>query len=135
MYIIGIVLFIVWLLVDFLIADGKQKKKILTEGGMEIKYKTLIDNILSMDSSARIFEVTGDSMRLGRSTIGGTGIFTLLQTFGSLSITFEHENMVFSKYKLDWRFNEHENQDIIFLKINQEINDYQDKLLIEKGLK
>ena len=116
-----IILVVIVLIVLFSFNSDRQKQiqKIDSEGGMRKKYAFLIDYLCGSQGS--ILRQSGSSIVLGASSIGGSTIFTLIQTFGSVTIKWEINSPVFGKHSLEWEFPENEDQKTIFTKINTDL--------------
>ncbi|MBJ10685.1 MAG: hypothetical protein CMP66_04410 [Flavobacteriales bacterium] len=102
----------------------KQKRKIAIEGGMRIKYSTLVNYMLSGHQNCKVHQESADSILVGAVSYGGQTSFELIQTFGSITITWRSESPLFGKHKLEWQFPEYTNQEKIINQINSELEDY-----------
>lgn len=120
-----IIILVVIVLIVFFLFDSDRKKQIQridSEGGMRKKYAFLIDYLCGSQGS--ILRQSGSSIVLGATSIGGSTLFTLIQTFGSLTIKWEVNSPVFGKHSLEWEFPENEDQETIFTKIGIDIERY-----------
>lgn len=113
--VIGIILF------KFLTDLNKERNKLDAQGGMKEKYDYLIDKILSGHPNCRILDEKKQTIIIGVSSIGGTTTFTLMQTFGSLSVTYEVDSPVYGRLKENWSFDENMSQERMIDKISYEI--------------
>lgn len=113
--VVGIILF------KFLTDLNKERNKLDAQGGMKEKYSYLIDEILSGHPNCRILDEKKQTIIIGVSSMGGTTTFTLMQTFGSLSVTYEVNSPVYGKFKENWTFDENMSQERMFDKMIYEI--------------
>ena len=60
--------------------------------------------------------------------MGGTTIFTLIQTFGSLTVQWKVDSPVFGKHKIDWSFQENQDQKAMVEKIESDLLNYQNRV-------
>ena len=120
-FIIAIILYIMF---RFFRDLEKQKRKIAIEGGMRIKYSTLVNYMLSGHQNCKVHQESADSILVGAVSYGGQTSFELIQTFGSITITWRSESPLFGKHKLEWQFPEYTNQEKIINQINSELEDY-----------
>ena len=125
--IIVILVFIILILIRFMLARDAQSSQIIKQGGMKNKYHDLI-NALMADPRTKIFSESPDSITLGLSNMGGTTIFTLIQTFGSLTVQWKVDSPVFGKHKMDWSFQENHDQSAMIEKIESDLLNYQNKV-------
>ena len=115
---IYIIVFIVGvILIKFLNDTSKEKNKILSEGGIRIKYRTLIALLMNGDSRTKIYHQDELSVKLGLIVTGASSIFTLNQNYGELLVEYTFKSNMFDDYKLTWHFNEKANQDKTYEKI------------------
>jgi len=128
--IIAVLIFVIF---KFLYDRNKQASKITKEGGMKNKYRELIE-FLMRDSRTKIFQETSDSITLGISSLGGTTLFILIQTFGHVTVQWKVDNPLLGKHKLEWRFDEYDDQEIMTEKIANDIQKYQDNVMNANGL-
>lgn len=117
------------IIIKFLYDRYQQSVQIGRQGGMSIKYRTLINFILNEQKNTKIYQETSDSITLGVSSAGGTTVFSLLQTFGKLSISWEMTSPLFGKHKLDWKFPEFMNQEKMFEQIANDLDNYQSNVI------
>ena len=120
-FIIAIILYVMF---RFFRDIEKQKRKIETEGGMRVKYNTLVNYFLTGHQNCKVHQETADSILIGAISYGGQTSFELVQTFGSITIVWRSESPLFGKHKLEWQFPEYTNQEKIINQINSELEDY-----------
>ena len=80
--------------------------KIVKEGGIYNKYKTLIDNFIDPESGMEVVEKTNKYMCVGMKNTSGSIAFHFQHTFNSINVTFEMKNIFIGDHKLDWDFPE-----------------------------
>lgn len=118
-------LVVVAVIIKFLYDRNQQSVQIGRQGGMSVKYRTIIDFILNGHQNSKIFQETSDSITLGVSNVGGTTIFMLLQTFGKITIKWEVNSPLYGKHKLDWEFPEFMDQEKMLERIANDLEKYQ----------
>ncbi len=124
-----IIVFIVFVLIKFAFANNEQGNKVQSEGGMRVKYATLIHHILVGDKNARIIDEGRTHITIGQKSMTGTVIIDIVQTFGSVTIVWELDNAIFGKHRKEFEFSENMSQDIMFKRIEAELSAYQQTIL------
>lgn len=117
------------ILIKFIYDTSQQKQKVSKEGGMLHKYRILVDALLSGDQRTKIHQVTGDSVIIGLSNVGGSTMFFLTQTFGKLTVQWKVESPVLGKHKLEWEFDEYLDQEKMMQKIMNDLTKYQNNVM------
>ncbi len=107
----------------------KQNQRIAKEGGMVHKYRILIQHLLSGHTNSKIFQRTSDSVLLGVHNSGGTTLYSLLQTFGKISITWTMESPIYGKHKLEWNFDEYLDQSKMLERMMNDLKQYQTNVM------
>lgn len=125
--IIVILVIIIFIIIRFMLVREDQSSQIIKQGGMKNKYREII-NALMADPRTKIFNESSDSITLGLSNMGGTTIFTLIQTFGSLTVQWKVDSPVFGKHKMDWSFPENQDQRTMVEKIESDLLNYQNRV-------
>tara|TARA_B100000900_G_scaffold404127_1_gene412070 strand:+ start:881 stop:1279 length:399 start_codon:yes stop_codon:yes gene_type:complete len=120
-FIIAIILYVMF---RFFRDVEKQKRKIEIEGGMRVKYSTLVNYFLTGHQNCKVHQETADSILVGAISYGSQTSFELVQTFGSITIVWRSETPMFGNHKLEWQFPEYTNQEKIINQINSELEDY-----------
>lgn len=120
-------------LINFIYNTNQQKQKVYKEGGMLHKYRVLVDELLSGDQRTKIHQVTGDSVVIRLSTIGGLTLFFLTQTYGKLTVQWKVESPMLGKHKLEWEFDEYLDQEKMVQKIMNDVNKYQINVITAQG--
>ena len=118
----------------FIYDTNQQKQKVSKEGGMLHKYRILVDALLSGDQRTKIHQVTGDSMVIGLSNMGGSTMFFLTQTYGKLTVQWKVESPMLGKHKLEWEFDEYLDQEKMMQKISNDLTKYQNNVMTANGL-
>jgi len=134
MWIFLIVIVIVFIIGKFIYDKNQQSAKVTMEGGMRNKYRQLIGFITSGDPKTKIFQETSDSISLGVSSISGSTLFILTQTFGKVTVQWKVESSVFGKHKMEWDFDEYLDQEKMIEKIVNDTSKYQSNLMNGLGL-
>ena len=126
MWIIFFIIFVIgFIIVKFASDSNKQATEVTKQGGMKTKYRTLINYLVNSDPKARILNEGVAFISIGSSSIGGTTIFDILQTFGSVTIQWKVNSPVWGKHNLEWSFNEFADQNDMIEKIENDLSQYQ----------
>lgn len=120
-----VILIILFIVGKFLYDRNQQTIHVGRQGGMENKYKILVEKLMGGHSDTRIFQRTMDSLILGVSNAGGSTLFELLETFGNVTITWEMTSPMFGKHKLKWTFPEYMDQLEMYNQIENDLDKYQ----------
>lgn len=119
----------IYLIIKFFSDVNKQKDTLRKDGGLQKKYQTLLKYILASDLQAKVLRSTGDSIVAGVQNTGGSTLFILTQTFGSVTIQWKVDSPVFGKHTKEWEFTEDMDQDRIFDKIHKDLSEYHSNLI------
>ncbi|MCC5906202.1 MAG: hypothetical protein JJU13_08355 [Balneolaceae bacterium] len=133
-FLIIVLLIAVFIFGKFISDSNKQNRKIEKEGGMRHKYRELIDLLLSGTSDCEVYKVDSNSVTLRSSSVGGTTLFTLVQTFGRINIKWELKSPVFGSHDMIWEFPEYHDQQVIVDRILNDLVKYQNNVATSKGL-
>lgn len=117
----GIVLFIV---IKFIHANNKQANAVAKQGGMRNKYRILVDYFVASHERSHIIREGGTSITVGCSSAGGSTCFDIVQTFGTVTITWRSTSIVMGNHKLEWQFDEFLDQEKMIEKINHDVDMY-----------
>jgi len=128
--VIGTVIFI---LGKFLFDTNQQANQVKKEGGMRVKYKILIDELLSGDPKTQVFKETSSSITFGLSNMGGTTLYILTQTYGKVTVQWKVNSPVFGKHSLEWDFSEYGDQHKMLERIINDIGKYQENVMTAQG--
>lgn len=110
----------------FFLDWSKQRTKVSKQGGMILKYKTLVELLLSM-RLMKLISHDNDAIVFGYSGPGTYQKLIILQTFSTITITFEYRDDIIKK-KLEWKFPENDDQEVMADKIGDDIT-----LIFEKA--
>ncbi|HJG14286.1 MAG TPA: hypothetical protein K8V07_20480 [Bacteroides xylanisolvens] len=124
--VIGIV---VIMLIRFANDSNKQANAIIKQGGMKVKYKTLINYLLSQDPNAKIVQETNTLISIGLLGISGSTIFIVSQAYGEVHIQWKVDSNVFGKHQMEWYFNEFLDQTKMIEKITNDLTVYQTNMV------
>lgn len=124
--IVGLIAFSI---IKFLISANKQAEEVTKQGGMRVKYRTLVNHVLNSDPKAKIFQETSTLISVGVSSIGGSTVFYIQQAFGDVAIKWQVDSPVFGKHKLEWTFDQFDNQNQMIKKIENDIEIYQKNVM------
>jgi len=93
---------------------------------MRDKYHSLIQDLLSPNPSCKIHQESSDSITLGLVSNMGAGstLFVLTQTFERLTVQWLLDSPFYGKHKLEWSFQECENQKEMLECINNDVTKY-----------
>jgi len=116
----------------FFLDWSKQRTKVSKEGGMILKYKTLVELLLSM-RLMKLISHDNDVIVFGYSGPGTYQKLIILQTFSTVTITFEYRDDIFTK-KLEWKFPENSDQEVMADKIANDISLIFEKAALLHGL-
>lgn len=123
-FLIFIILVIVIVIIKFAKSSIVETDKIVKEGGMRIKYKTLIDNFIDPSSGMKIIEETNKYVCVGMKNSSGSIAFHFQHTFNQIDVTFEMKNIFIGNHKLDWSFPETMDQDEMIEQIETRTRQY-----------
>lgn len=84
----------------------KENDKIVKEGGIRKKYKTLIDNFIDQDSGMTVTKETNTYCCVAMQNQAGYVAFHFQHTFEKINIKFDMKNIFLGEHKLEWNFPE-----------------------------
>jgi hypothetical protein len=105
------------------------KTQVAKEGGMNHKYRELINNLQIINPQFILTDLGHDSLTLGYSSGGGKEQFFLKQQIRQINIIWEVNTYVFGLHRLDWNFHEYEDTETILERIVDDISKYQNNIL------
>lgn len=129
MWLVIIAVIVTIIVFKFVNDSNKQANAVAKQGGMRIKYRTLINYILSSDPKCRIIQETSTFISVGVSGISGSTVFLIQQTYGTVTIQYKVKSHVFGNHQLEWRFDEFEDQEKMIDKITHDINIYNSNIM------
>ena len=113
---------VAWFLFSFFRDLNEQGNHVKQEGGMRIKYKTLVGWALSGDPKCQIIQETKTFIRIGCGSMGGSTFIDITQTFGKVTIQWISKSPVFGDDKMEWEFKEYEDQNKMIEKIEYDVS-------------
>ncbi len=113
----------------FISASIKQSNAVAKQGGMRKKYAVLVDFILSGDEHCKVVQENSTFIRVGAANPAASTYFDIHQTFGSVTIQWISKSIPLGDHKLEWQFNEFEDQYKIAQKIEHDIEVYLKNLI------
>ena len=113
MIIVIIILVIAFIAFKIGSVSGQVVGDVKSYGGMRVKYKKLLNNILEGHKDSRVFVETKTYIRAGVSNYGGTTLFHIQQDLGNkVIIHYEvKNNPVMNPFTLEWTFPDNMDQD------------------------
>ncbi|NCQ11419.1 MAG: hypothetical protein GW809_04585 [Bacteroidetes bacterium] len=121
---IGVIIY----LVAFNASNNNLKQQIHHQGGMLLKYSTLINYLESLDPNFKILAVTDKTVTIGYNVPSGYIDFHIVQTFVKLHVRFNLQNNIIGHNKFDWDFNPSLDQAKMFEEIQQGLALFDTKL-------
>ena len=106
----------------------KENDKMVKEGGIRRKYKTLIENFIGPDSGMKVVKETNTYMCVGMKNQMGSIAFHFHHTFNKINVTFEMKNLMLGDHKLDWDFPETMPQEDMIKHIETRTRQYMDNV-------
>ena len=129
MWWIIIIAIVVIIAIKFANDCNEQADAVAKQGGMRIKYRTLINYILSSDPKCKIIQETATFISVGVSGISGSTVFFIQQTFGSVTIQYKVKSHVFGNHQLEWKFDEFADQEKMIEKITHDLDFYNNNMI------
>jgi len=126
--IIFIIVIVVFVLFSFAKDSYKEKDKVVKEGGMRVKYKTLIDNFVSPSDGLRIVKETSNYVCVAMNNSSGKIVFHFQHTFNQINVIFEMKNLFLGEHKLEWDFPETMDQNEMIRQIETRTRQYMDNV-------
>ena len=120
--IIGFVIF------SFVKDSKAETDKIVKEGGIYNKYKTLIDNFIDSSSGMNVIKKNNKYMCVGMNNSSGSIVFHFQHTFNQINVTFEMKNIFIGDHKLKWDFPETMPQTDMIKHIENRTRQYMDNV-------
>ncbi|MEZ5002525.1 MAG: hypothetical protein R2730_05765 [Chitinophagales bacterium] len=115
---------------------NEDKQKLAVQGGITIKYRTLISELASLNDKNQI-TVKGKHCFIWFNFKGGRNIIRVGHSFGNVYIRWEMDMNLLgeqSKHQLKWKFWENYDQKLMAQKIAMDIEMYNKHVMIEKGM-
>lgn len=127
-FLVFIIIVVVIVIIKFAKNSVEETSKVVKEGGMRIKYKTLIDNFIDPSSGMKVIEETNKYVCVGMRNSSGSIVFHFQHTFNQIDVTFEMKNIFIGNHKLDWSFPETMDQDEMIEQIETRTRQYMDNV-------
>lgn len=113
---------------SFIKSSVADTDRIVKEGGIYNKYKTLIDNFIDDESGMKVIEQTNKYMCVGMKNSSGSIAFHFQHTFDTLNVTFKMKNIFIGDHKLEWEFPETMPQSEMIKHIETRMSQYMDNV-------
>jgi Asp/Glu/hydantoin racemase len=92
-FVIFLILIGIIIVIKFASDSSGDTDKIVKEGGMRVKYKTLIDNFVDPESGLKIIKETNKYVCVGMNNAAGSLAFHFQHTFSVINVTYELKNV------------------------------------------
>lgn len=129
MWWIIIVAIIVIILIKFISDSNRQAKVVIKQGGMRVKYKTLVMYFLQSSPNAQIVQENSTFINVGIVSSGYKMAFFITQTYGTVTIEWKMESQILGKHRLEWQFDEFMDQEKMIEKIENDLEIYQNNMI------
>lgn len=126
--IIFIIIVVGFVIFSFAKDSIAETDKIVKEGGIYNKYKTLIDNFIEPECGMKVIQKTNKYMCIGMKNSSGSIAFHFQHTFKKINVTFEMKNIIIGDHKLDWDFPETMPQTDMIKHIENRTRQYMDNV-------
>lgn len=126
-----LIIFIISVLIYLFISTKKEEvTKIKNQGGLYLKYKELIDFLLTFPN-AEIEKKSSSSIALVAKGNISINRFTVAHGFEDVSILWSYYNPIYGEHHLNWGFNEYFPQSQMIDIIDRELGVYMTNLVSE----
>jgi|UniRef100_UPI003FF057EB hypothetical protein len=125
-FIIAIVAFIAF---KFILDSNAQSNAVAKQGGMRKKYSVLVDHFLAGNEHCRIVQENSTFIRVGAANPAASTYFDIAQTYGTVTIQWISKSIPLGNHKLEWQFNEFEDQHQMIRKIEHDVEVYMGNVL------
>ena len=125
-FIIAIVAFIAF---KFILDSNAQSNAVAKQGGMRKKYSVLVDHFLAGNEHCRIVQENSTFIRVGAANPATSTYFDIAQTYGTVTIQWISKSIPLGNHKLEWQFNEFEDQHQMIRKIEHDVEVYMGNVL------
>lgn len=125
-FIIAIVAFIAF---KFILDSNAQSNAVAKQGGMRKKYSVLVDHFLAENEHCRIVQENSTFIRVGAANPAASTYFDIAQTYGTVTIQWISKSIPLGNHKLEWQFNEFEDQHQMIRKIEHDVEVYMGNVL------
>jgi hypothetical protein len=124
-----IIVIIAFIVIKIVTEGNKRASTVTKQGGMRIKYSTLIKHFLDGDTNAKILQESSVSISIGVSGSSGSTIFTIQQLDNAVCIVWKVNNIFLGNHSLKWTFNEFLEQSKMITKIENDLVAYQNNVM------
>lgn len=125
-FIIAIVAFIAF---KFILDSNAQSNAVAKQGGMRKKNSVLVDHFLAGNEHCRIVQENSTFIRVGAANPAASTYFDIAQTYGTVTIQWISKSIPLGNHKLEWQFNEFEDQHQMIRKIEHDVEVYMGNVL------
>ena len=125
-FIIAIVAFIAF---KFILDSNAQSNAVAKQGGMRKKYSVLVDHFLAGNEHCRIVQENSTFIRVGAANTAASTYFDIAHTYGTVTIQWISKSIPLGNHKLEWQFNEFEDQHQMIRKIEHDVEVYMGNVL------
>lgn len=124
-----IIIVIGFIIFSFARDTSKQATAVVKQGGMKVKYRTLVNYFLGLDPRSAIVQETTTFINIGVKSLGGATNILIQQTYGNVTIGWKVDSPVFGKHNLEWTFNEFLDQEKMIEKVENDISKYNENAM------
>lgn len=103
------------------IKGGKDIKNVEKYGGLDNKYKTLVNKMLYHSQKLKMKKINSNNLEIGYSFTGGFVRFKLIEMNKRLQVRYMANSVIDGKSNIVWKFNEYEDQNEMFAKISKDL--------------
>lgn len=128
-FIVFLIIAIVVLMIFHFIKDSySESNSVAKEGGIRIKYKTLIDHFICPEEGLNVLSETNTYVCVGTKNAAGSMVFHFQHTFKKINVTFKLNNVFLGNHKLEWDFPETMPQEDMIRHIETKTRSYMDNV-------
>lgn len=125
-----VILVIVAIIVIKIASEANENaNRVTAQGGMKIKYRALVNYVLSGDANARIVRESANCIDIGAISSGGQTLVCITHINDIVRIEWKAESPIFGKHKLKWEFGEFMDQNEMIEKIEHDLGIYQSNMM------
>lgn len=127
-FLIFVIIIVIIVIFNFAKDSYNENDKLVKQGGMRVKYRTLIDNFIDPDSGLDVVKETNNYVCVGTQNAAGSIAFHFQHSFNKITVTFEMKNLFIGNHKLDWTFPETMDQQQMIDRIESGTRQYMDNV-------
>ncbi len=116
-----IILAIIGIFLFLGVKGGQDIKNVEKYGGLENKYKILVNKMLSHSQKLKMKKINSNNLEIGYSFTSGFVRFKLIEMNKVLQVQYMANSVIDGKSNLIWKFNEYEDQNKMFDKISKDL--------------